>query len=142
MLSLGDRYIFFQIDFLVLVLIGVVGTRKRRYIETIFVLFGVLLHYMTFGVATHDSFFGQLDPRQSTSLFVPAWAGGFERDTLVFLMLGALAQIRNLESLRNFGREDYKCSGPSAVEILTLLGNGLLGCSGIEELCPLSQHTS
>ena len=69
MLTLGDPHIFIQIDFLVLVLICVVDTTRMRFNETIFVLVAVVLQSMDFGVAPHESFFGQFEPRQSTYLF-------------------------------------------------------------------------
>ena len=69
MLAIGELCTFIQIDYLVLVLIGVVGTRKRRYIEPIFFLVGAVLYSITFGVAPQEQLFGPFSPRQSNYIF-------------------------------------------------------------------------
>ena len=48
-------------------------------------------------------------------IHIPAWAKGFDQDTLVFPRSGSPVPFWNFEGLRNFWKGKLQWSGPSAV---------------------------
>ena len=70
---------------------------------------------------------------KGTNLGVPVWAKGFDQDTSVFSMIGVtglIPQFRKPKNVRKGKLKSFQAQAPK--QILALLGNGLLGCSGIE----------